>query len=130
MPVSRGYTLSELMEVCADYYRRTNRRLTFEYSLIEDFNDTDRDAEALSFLLKGMNAHINLIPVNPVRERGYRQPRDSRVRAFQNKLENNHINVTIRRELGRDIDGACGQLRRAYGIKGNCEGTEQLRGTK
>ena len=114
MPVSRAYGISELIKVCRDYYRKSGRRLTFEYSLIEGFNDTDGDARALGGLLKGMNAHVNLIPVNPVRERDYRQPGSERVRAFQNKLENNHINVTIRRELGRDIDGACGQLRRAY----------------
>ena len=126
MHVSRGYRIRELIDVCREYYQRTGRRLTFEYSLIEGFNDTDGDAAALSGLLKGMNAHINLIPVNPVRERGYRQPGNERVRAFQNKLENNHFNVTIRRELGRDIDGACGQLRRDYKRKGSCEGTEQL----
>ena len=114
MPIAYQYTIAELMEAGRYYFDRTGRQVTFEYSLIRDVNDSAQDAQMLADLAKPLGAHINLIPVNPVRERGYRQPQGSRVRAFQNKLENNHINVTIRRELGRDIDGACGQLRRAY----------------
>jgi 23S rRNA (adenine2503-C2)-methyltransferase len=77
-------------------------------------NDSDRDAQDLAKLLSGMGAHINLIPVNPVKERGYRQTKDAGVRAFQKKLEKSGINVSIRRVLGRDIDGACGQLRHRH----------------
>ena len=80
-------------------------------------NDTEEDARELSGLVQDLNCHINLIPVNPVKEREYVQPERSVVQAFKNKLEKNGINVTIRREMGRDIDGACGQLRRSY-IKG------------
>ena len=114
MPVARKYSIAELLEACRDYYDAKNRRITFEYSLIEGFNDTDEDVRLLAALLQDMNAHINLIPVNPVRERDFKEPGRERIRAFQNKLEKNHINVTIRRELGRDIEGACGQLRRSY----------------
>ncbi len=114
MPVAKQYSLSSLMEACRAYYEGRNRRLTFEYSLIKGFNDSVRDARKLSALLKGLDAHVNLIAVNPVVEAGFTEPSRSEVLAFQNKLEKNNINVTIRRELGRDIEGACGQLRRAF----------------
>ena len=77
-------------------------------------NDSNEDARELSQLVKGMNCHINLIPVNPIKERDYVQSNASVIAAFKNKLEKNGINVTIRREMGRDIDGACGQLRKKY----------------
>ncbi len=112
MPVANRYELAALMDACRYYFDKTGRRLTFEYSLVKDANDTDEDAKGLVRLLKGMNCHVNLIPVNPVRERSYVQSTKQAVLAFKNKLEKNHINVTIRREMGRDIDGACGQLRR------------------
>ena len=88
--------------------------MTFEYSLVGGVNDTDTDAAELSKLIKGMNCHINLIPVNPIKERDYVQSNADVIAAFKNKLEKNGINVTIRREMGRDIDGACGQLRKKY----------------
>ena len=112
MPIANKYRLDEVMDACRYYYERTGRRLTFEYSLVKGNNDTDADAAGLAKLLGGMNCHVNLIPVNPVREREYRQSDRRAVIAFKNKLEKNNINVTIRREMGRDIDGACGQLRR------------------
>lgn len=112
MPVANKYTLDEIIDACRYYFDRTGRRLTFEYSLVNGVNDTDDDANGLAGLLKGLNCHVNLIPVNPVRERNYAQSTKQAVLAFKNKLEKNHINVTIRREMGRDIDGACGQLRR------------------
>ena len=112
MPVAKVYSLDELMEACRYYFDRTGRRVTFEYSLVGGVNDTAADAAGLSALLSGMNCHVNLIPVNPVRERNYVGSAKQAVLAFKNKLEKNHINVTIRREMGRDIDGACGQLRR------------------
>ncbi|HOO27205.1 MAG TPA: 23S rRNA (adenine(2503)-C(2))-methyltransferase RlmN [Lachnospiraceae bacterium] len=114
MPITQKYPLAELMEACRYYFDRTGRRLTFEYSLIGGVNDTPEDAAALTGLLRGLNCHINLIPVNPVKERSYIQSEREVIRAFKNKLEKNHLNVTVRREMGRDIDGACGQLRRSY----------------
>lgn len=118
MPVADRYSLDELMEACAYYFERTGRRITFEYSLVRDVNDTDEDAMQLIELLDGLNCHVNLIPVNPIKERDYVQSERRAVEAFKNKLEKNGINVTIRREMGRDIDGACGQLRRRYMKRG------------
>ncbi len=112
MPIANRYSLDEIMDACRYYFDRTGRRVTFEYSLVGGVNDTAADAAGLSALLSGMNCHVNLIPVNPVRERNYVGSAKQAVLAFKNKLEKNHINVTIRREMGRDIDGACGQLRR------------------
>lgn len=114
MPIADSYHLDELLEACAYYFAQTGRRITFEYSLVRDVNDTDEDARQLSALIRGLNCHVNLIPVNPIKERNYVQSERRAVAAFKNKLEKNGINVTIRREMGRDIDGACGQLRRRY----------------
>lgn len=114
MPIANQYSIAELMEVCGYYFEQTGRRITFEYSLVGGVNDTDEDAEELTALARPLNCHINLIPVNPIKERDYVQSEAGRVRAFQNKLEKNKINGTIRREMGRDIDGACGQLRRKH----------------
>ena len=111
MPIANQYSIAELMEAGRYYFDRTGRQVTFEYSLIRDVNDSAQDAQMLAELARPLKAHINLIPVNPVKERGYRQTQDSGVRAFQKKLEKSGINVSIRRVLGRDIDGACGQLR-------------------
>lgn len=115
MPIARKYALDEVMDACRYYFARTGRRITFEYSLMKGVNDTDEDADDLCRLLRGMNCHVNLIPVNPVKERGYDEPGRPELLNFQNKLAKYHINVTIRRELGRDIDGACGQLRQKSG---------------
>ena len=112
MPVANKYGLDEVMDACRYYFDRTGRRMTYEYSLVGGVNDKDEDAAQLSALLKGQNCHVNLIPVNPIKERNYVSSARRAVLAFKNKLEKNHINVTIRREMGRDIDGACGQLRR------------------
>lgn len=112
MPIANKYSVRELMEVCAYYFETTGRRITFEYALASGVNDTAQDAKELSELIKGLNCHINLIPVNPVEERNYERSGKPEILAFKNKLEKNGINVTIRREMGRDIDGACGQLRR------------------
>ena len=114
MPVAKKYSLEELMEACRNYFKKTGRRLTFEYSLVGGENDSQEDAEELAHLIKGLNCHINLIPVNPIKERSYVQSDKKVIANFQNKLEKYQINVTIRREMGRDIDGACGQLRRSY----------------
>jgi len=114
MPVAKSYTIKELMDACRYYFDKTGRRITFEYSLIRGVNDTPTDAEELVTLAGPLKAHVNLIPVNPVTERGYQESTRQAVLAFKNKLEKKQINVTIRREMGRDIDGACGQLRRRY----------------
>lgn len=114
MPVADRYSLEELMETCAYYFEQTGRRITFEYSLVRDVNDTRQDAETLAALLRGLNCHVNLIPVNPVRERDYVQSERRAVEAFAALLQKKGINATVRRELGRDIDGACGQLRRRF----------------
>lgn len=114
MPIARKYRLHEVLEACQYYYQKTKRRLTFEYSLVSGKNDTPEDAKALAALIKGMNCHVNLIPVNPVRERKFVQSDKRNVEKFKIKLEKYGINVTIRREMGRDIDGACGQLRQRY----------------
>lgn len=117
MPIAKKYNLNLVMDACQYYFEQTNKRITFEYSLIKGINDTANDAEQLSKLIGGLNhrgvqCHINLIPVNPIKERNYAATLRKDVLNFQNKLEKKQINVTIRREMGRDIDGACGQLRR------------------
>ena len=114
MPIANTYTISEWMAACRYYFEETGRRVTFEYSLIKGVNDSLRDAKELAALAGSISAHINLIPVNPVRERDYEQPDLSAVQAFRAKLEKHGINVSIRRVLGRDIDGACGQLRHRH----------------
>lgn len=114
MPIANKYSIEQIMEACRYYLRQTGRRISFEYSLVKGVNDTQECAEQLSGLLHGMNCHVNLIPVNPIKERDYRQSEKQAIAAFKNKLERNGINVTIRREMGRDIDGACGQLRKSY----------------
>lgn len=114
MPIAYTYSLGEVMDACRYYFQKTGRRMTYEYSLVGGVNDTGGDAKALAGLLRGQNCHVNLIPVNPVKEKGYVQPDRTAVLDFKNKLEKYGINATIRREMGRDIDGACGQLRRSY----------------
>jgi len=114
MPVAKVYSIEELIKACRVYYEKTKRRLTFEYSLVAGVNDTKEDARQLAKLLGGINAHVNLIPVNPVTERGFKQPDKSACIAFNQRLDELGINATIRREMGRDIDGACGQLRRRH----------------
>lgn len=114
MPIANKYGIGELMEACKYYFEKTGRRLTFEYSLVGGVNDTDEDARELIDLVKPLNCHVNLIPVNPIKERDFVESNTARVQAFKNKLEKNKIQVTIRREMGRDIDGACGQLRRRH----------------
>lgn len=114
MPIAVQYELPEVLDACAYYFQRTGRRITFEYSLVGGVNDSREDARLLAALAKPIHSHVNLIPVNPVTERGYVQPEKGVIRAFKEKLEEYGINVTVRRELGQDIDGACGQLRRRY----------------
>lgn len=114
MPIAYKYEIHEVIDACRYYFEQTGRRLTFEYSLVGGVNDTEEDAKGLSELIGDLNCHVNLIPVNPIKERSYVQSNRAVIEAFKNKLEKNRINVTIRREMGRDINGACGQLRKSY----------------
>lgn len=114
MPVANRYELAEVLEACDEYFWNTGRRVTFEYSLVQGVNDRQEDAEGLIRMLKNKNCHLNLIPVNPIREREFRKPKRKNALEFKNKLELGGINVTIRKERGSDIDGACGQLRRRH----------------
>ncbi len=114
MPIANRYSIKELMAACYNYFEKTGRRITLEYSLVGGVNDTQEDASGLAALAKSLCCHVNLIPVNPIKERDFKQSEISRITSFKNKLVKNKINVTIRREMGRDIDGACGQLRRKH----------------
>ena len=114
MPVANKYELTDVLDACVYYFEKTGRRITFEYSLVHGVNDRDEDAKELIDILKNRNCHINLIPVNPIKERDFKRPSRKSAENFKEKLEKHGINATIRRELGSDIDGACGQLRRRH----------------
>lgn len=122
MPIANTYTIEQVLNACKHYFSLTGRRITIEYSLVAGVNDTEKEAEELAKLLRSMNCHVNLIPVNPIKERSYKQSLKRDIDGFKNKLEKYGINVTIRREMGRDIEGACGQLRKSYVDKKNEEG--------
>lgn len=122
MPIANRYSIEQIMDAVDYYIKKTGRRITFEYSLVEEVNDDEATAKELAKLLTSMLCHVNLIPVNPVKERGYNRPRLDRIEKFKKILEKNHINVTIRREMGNDIAGACGQLRRSYKDNNNLGG--------
>lgn len=114
MPIANRYSLRELVEACTYYFRQTGRRITFEYSLVKGVNDTEEDAGQLAALIGHLNCHVNLIPVNTIKERSYVRSERCAVEAFRNRLEKKGVSVTVRRSMGQDIDGACGQLRRRY----------------
>ena len=114
MPIANKYSLDELMKACSFYFKETGRRLTFEYSLIAGVNDTPADADEIGALAKKAGAHVNLIPVNPVTETGFRPTSGKDTNAFKQALEKRGVTATVRREMGRDIDGACGQLRKRH----------------
>ena len=111
MPIAYQYSIREVLDACRAYFSKTGRRITFEYSLVAGENDTVEEADRLAALIKDINCHVNLIPVNPIKERDYVQSGKKAVEQFKSRLEKNKLNVTIRREMGRDINGACGQLR-------------------
>ncbi len=117
MPIANAYTLKEVLDACEYFFEKTGRRLTFEYSLVSGVNDRREDADELIELVGHLNCHVNLIPVNPIEERDYKESTAQAVRAFQKRLEQNKVTATVRREMGRDIDGACGQLRRRHTTK-------------
>ncbi|MEE1076581.1 MAG: 23S rRNA (adenine(2503)-C(2))-methyltransferase RlmN [Acutalibacteraceae bacterium] len=112
MPINNKYNVNELIKACRDYVKVTNRRITFEYAMIDGVNDSDECAEELAHLVKGMLCHINLIPVNSVNGTAYQKSKKKRLVEFSNILEKNGVTATIRRTLGSDIDASCGQLRR------------------
>ena len=114
MPVAKKYSMDEVIEACRYYFEKTGRRITFEYSLVAGVNDSDEDARELAGRIHGMNCHVNLIPVNPIKERSFQRSEHQAIQNFKIKLEKCGINGTIRREMGSDIDGACGQLRKSY----------------
>ncbi|MGE5677535.1 MAG: 23S rRNA (adenine(2503)-C(2))-methyltransferase RlmN [Pseudomonadota bacterium] len=119
MPINRKYNIEKLLEACRYYIQVTNKRITFEYALIKDVNDNPKDAHTLGSLLKGMLCHVNLIPVNSVEGKEFTKASKERVNAFRQALEGFGIETTVRRELGSDIDAACGQLRQKYVKSGN-----------
>ena len=114
MPIANKYSMDEVLEACRYYFKETGRRITFENSLVKGQNDSTEKAKELAHLIKGRNCHVNLIPVNPIKERSYERADNASIENFKNVLERNQITATVRRSMGRDIDAACGQLRRKY----------------
>ncbi len=114
MPIANTYSLRELIPAAKHYADATGRRIIFEYALIDGVNSADNDAKHLATLLRGINCHVNLIPLNSVNERRLLGVSRSRAAQFASLLENYHISATVRRSLGTDIDGACGQLRNRH----------------
>lgn len=112
MPINKKYPIEELIGACKDYIKTTTRRISFEYSLISGVNDSMENADELASLLKGMLAHVNLIPVNKIEERDYKKGNKKQINDFCERLNKRGINATIRRELGSDIQASCGQLRK------------------
>ena len=114
MPIANKYTICEILEACRYYINKTNRRITFEYALVKEINDGKEDAKALGKLLRGMLCHVNLIPVNEIKENTYKRSSKKAIDDFSEILTSFGIEVTTRREMGSDINAACGQLRRSY----------------
>ena len=112
MPIANTWSIAEILEACRNYIRKTGRRVIFEYALSDGLNAEKEHAEQLSRLLRGMQCHVNLIPLNVVKERDLKGIDEEKVQEFLKVLQDNHISATRRREMGDDIDGACGQLRR------------------
>ena len=112
MPVNKAYPLEELMKACKEYIKKTNKRISFEYALAKDNNDNLQDAKELVKLLKGMLCHVNLIPINKIENGKFDKSSNENIMKFRDYLNDHGIVATIRRELGSDIDAACGQLRR------------------
>jgi len=114
MPIANKYSIEEILEACRYYINKTNRRITFEYALVKEVNDGKEDAKALGKLLRGMLCHVNLIPVNEIKENTYKRSSKKCIDDFSEILKAQGIEVTTRREMGSDINAACGQLRRSY----------------
>lgn len=118
MPINNRYPIEQLIKACRDYFDKTGRRVSFEYAMIDGVNDSDLNAEKLGTLLKGLNCHVNLIPVNSVKGSEYKKSRVDRQQAFVNILKKYSITATVRRTLGSDINASCGQLKRNHTEKG------------
>ena len=114
MPVNRAYPVEDLFAACHAYFRKTGRRISFEYSMIDGVNDNDWQADLMAKKLKGISAHVNMIPLNTVEESGLKTSSRAAILQFQQILESHGITATVRRTLGSDIDASCGQLRRKY----------------
>lgn len=114
MPIANKYSIAEILEACRYYMDKTGRRITYEYSLVSGVNDSKEDAKSLAQLLKKMNCHVNLIPVNEIKENTLKRPSKKTIEDFEEILKVHGIEVTVRREMGTDINAACGQLRRSY----------------
>ncbi|MFI3230299.1 MAG: 23S rRNA (adenine(2503)-C(2))-methyltransferase RlmN [bacterium] len=114
MPIANKYSINEIIEACKYFSDKTKRRVTYEYALISGINDREQDAKKIVELLRGTLCHINLIPINSVEERDYIKSSKKQIKKFGEILDNSNIDVTIRRELGSDINAACGQLRKSY----------------
>lgn len=114
MPIAKAYSIKELLEACNYYIEKTNRRVTFEYALVRGVNDSIENAQELSKILKGMLCHVNLIPINEIKESSLKKANLEDVNRFKNILIKNGIETTVRKEMGLDINAACGQLRRSY----------------
>lgn len=119
MPVNNAYNIDKLLEACSYYIKKTNRRISFEYAMIDGVNDSDKDALLLAKRLKGMLCHVNLIPVNSVEGANYRKSNKKRLESFIDILEKGGIPATVRRTLGSDINASCGQLKRNFEKGGN-----------
>jgi 23S rRNA (adenine2503-C2)-methyltransferase len=114
MPIANKYNIEEIIDACNYYINKTNRRITFEYALVKDINDNEDNAKQLGELLKDILCHVNLIPINTVTENNFKKPSKESIKNFSDILTNFGVNNTIRREMGSDINAACGQLRRNY----------------
>ena len=111
MPINKAYPIKELMDVIKEYISKTNRRVTFEYIMLEDINDSEKEAKELVKLLKGINCYVNLIPYNETENIGFKRTKEWKILKFYDILKSNKINTTIRKEFGGKVDAACGQLR-------------------
>ena len=118
MPIAKAYKLEDLIKTIKKYIQKTNRRVTFEYIMLENINDTTENAEELANLLKGINCYVNLIPYNETENIGYKRTKNKQIMKFYDILKKNKINVTIRKEFGSKVDAACGQLRANQNIGG------------
>ncbi len=111
MPINKAYPLNDLIEVIKEYIKKTNRRVTFEYIMLEGINDSEENAKELATLLKGINCYVNMIPYNETENIGFKRTKEWKIMKFYDILKKNKINVTIRKEFGGNVDAACGQLR-------------------